>query len=54
MPLGLVHEGTVIRCFSVVCTIGTPQTILTEEVRLEFMFPADEASERHHLALIGA
>jgi transcriptional regulator with XRE-family HTH domain len=51
VPIGLIHEGAVIRYFSMVCTIGTPQTVLTQELRLECMFPADKASEERHLAL---
>ncbi len=54
VPIGLIHEGAVVHYFSMICTIGTPQTVLTQEIRLECMFPADEASEKRHLALIGA
>ena len=36
-----------------VTTVGTPQTIAAQELRLECMFPADEATELHHSILIG-
>ena len=51
-PLGLRHADGPIRYFSMVSTIGTPQTVLTQELRLECMFPADEASDQRHLALM--
>ena len=31
--------------FSMVATVGTPQTIAAQELRIECMFPADEATE---------
>ncbi|MBV8885413.1 MAG: hypothetical protein JO235_15660 [Chroococcidiopsidaceae cyanobacterium CP_BM_RX_35] len=39
--------------FSMVTTVGTPQTIAAQELRIECMFPADEATEIHHSILIG-
>jgi len=36
-----------------VTTVGTPQTIAAQELRIECMFPADEATEIHHPILIG-
>ena len=39
--------------FSMVTTVGTPQTVAAQELRLESLFPADEATERHHAALFG-
>jgi hypothetical protein len=36
-----------------VTTVGTPQTIAAQELRIECMFPADEATEAHHIEMIG-
>jgi transcriptional regulator with XRE-family HTH domain len=33
--------------FSMVTTVGTPQDVTAQEIRLESFFPADEATERH-------
>ena len=33
--------------FSMVTTVGTPQDVTAEEIRLESFFPADEATEAH-------
>jgi transcriptional regulator with XRE-family HTH domain len=52
VPLGLIHDGAVIRYFSMVCSVGTPQTILAQEFRIECMFPADAESEALHHGLI--
>jgi hypothetical protein len=35
-----------------VSTVGTPQTIAAQELRVECLFPADELTETHHLALM--
>ena len=54
IPLGFVSEGVVLRYFSMVTSVGTPQTIAAQELRLECMFPADEATEARHLQLLAA
>ena len=54
IPLGFVRDGEVLNYFSLVSTIGTPQTVLTQELRVECMFPADELTETRHIALMGA
>ena len=43
-----VGSGT-IALFSMVATVGTPRTVVAEEIRLETMFPTDEAMERAYL-----
>lgn len=48
IPLGLIEDGLVLRYFSLVTTVGTPQTAAAEELRLESMMPADEATESWH------
>jgi transcriptional regulator with XRE-family HTH domain len=52
IPLGFVREGIDLRYFSMVTTVGTPQSIAAQELRVECMFPADEATEAHHLQLL--
>jgi transcriptional regulator with XRE-family HTH domain len=51
IPLGFVSEGVVLRYFSMVTSVGTPQTVAAQELRLECMFPADDATEARHLQL---
>ncbi len=52
IPIGFVKDGVVLRYFSMVATVGTPQTIAAQELRLECMVPADDATERQHLELM--
>jgi hypothetical protein len=33
--------------FSMVTTVGTPQDVTAQELRLESFFPVDPATERH-------
>ncbi len=49
IPIGFVAEGRTLDYFSMVATVGTPQTISAQELRLECMFPADDATEAWHL-----
>jgi len=37
-----------------VTSVGTPQTIAAQELRLECMFPADDATETRHQQLLAA
>jgi transcriptional regulator with XRE-family HTH domain len=53
IPLSFVKDDTVLNYFSMVTTVGTPQTVAAQELRIECMFPADEVTERHHAAMIG-
>ncbi len=53
IPLSFVKDGNVLHYFSMITTVGTPQTIAAQELRLECMFPADEATELHHSSLMG-
>jgi transcriptional regulator with XRE-family HTH domain len=52
VPLGLVREGKILSYFSMVSTVGTPQTAAAQELRLECMLPVDEETERLHEALL--
>lgn len=54
IPIGFVHEGVVLRYFSLVTTVGTPQSAAAQELRVECMFPADDATEARHRRLLDA
>jgi transcriptional regulator with XRE-family HTH domain len=54
IPIGFVKDGKVLNYFSMVTTVGTPQTIAAQELRIECMFPVDEATEANHLQMIGS
>ena len=53
LPIGFVKEGRVLNYFSMVSTVGTPQTVAAQELRVECMFPADDETEAWHLAHFG-
>jgi transcriptional regulator with XRE-family HTH domain len=44
VPLTFVKEGFVLSLFSMVTTVGAPQAVAAQELRLECMFPVDDAS----------
>lgn len=52
IPLSFVKDDRVLNYFSMVTTVGTPHTVAAQELRIECMFPADEATETHHAALM--
>ncbi len=54
IPLCFVKDAVTLNYFSMVATVGTPQTVTAEELRLECMFPADEATEARHSKFISA
>jgi len=51
IPVRFVWQGACLSYFSMVATVGTPQTIAAQELRLECMFPADDATEAAHRKL---
>jgi transcriptional regulator with XRE-family HTH domain len=53
IPIGFVKGDNILSYFSMVTTVGTPQAIAAQELRIECMFPADETTETNHLATIG-
>jgi transcriptional regulator with XRE-family HTH domain len=53
IPLSFRKDDKVLNYFSMVTTVGTPQTVAAQELRIESMFPADEETEREHLRLLG-
>ena len=46
LPIHIKKDGLEIRLFSTIITLGTPQDVTLQELRIETFFPADEASER--------
>ncbi len=46
VPIVFARGGRSWRFFSTVTTLGTPQDVTLQELRLECFFPADEATER--------
>jgi transcriptional regulator with XRE-family HTH domain len=53
VPIGFIKQDKVFSYFSMVTTVGTPQVVATQELRIECMFPADDATEALHEALMG-
>ncbi len=52
IPMNFVKDGQVLSYFSMVTTVGTPQTVAAQELRIECMFPADDDTERLHRTLV--
>jgi hypothetical protein len=52
IPLAFIKGGVKLNYFSMVTTVGTPQTVGAEELRLECLFPADDATEEAHSGFV--
>ena len=52
VPIGLNKDGAALNYFSLITTVGTPQTVMAQELRIECLFPADDATDRAHLAML--
>lgn len=48
IPLTLSKDGVAMSYFSLLTTVGTPLAVAAQELRLECMIPADEATEHGH------
>lgn len=48
IPLAFAKGGVTLNYFSMVTTVGTPQALAAEELRIECLFPADEPTEAAH------
>jgi len=46
VPVGFARDGRAFAYFSTVTTLGTPQDITLQELRIECFHPADEATRR--------
>ena len=51
-PIAFVRDGQMLSYFSMITTVGTPQTVTAQELRVECMYPADEATELAHSRLM--
>ncbi len=54
IPITFEKDGRTLSYFSMVSTVGTPRTIAAQELRVECMFAADDATEAWHEATFGA
>jgi len=54
IPMSFVKNGAMMNYFSLVTTVGTPQTIAAQELRVECMYPADDDTEVFHAKLLAA
>jgi transcriptional regulator with XRE-family HTH domain len=45
LPIHFRRGDTSLRLFTTIATLGTPRDITTEEIRIEFFFPLDDAAE---------
>lgn len=52
IPLSFVRDGRTLDYFSMVTTVGAPQTIATQELRIECLYPADDQTDMRHRALM--
>jgi transcriptional regulator with XRE-family HTH domain len=53
IPISFVKGKQVLNYFSMITTVGTPQTVAAQELRIETMFPADDATESYHMKMLG-
>jgi transcriptional regulator with XRE-family HTH domain len=53
VPLAFTKGEMTLNYFSMITTVGTPQTIAAEELRIECMYPADDATEELHARFVG-
>ena len=54
IPISFRKGDTVLNYFSMVTTVGTPQTVAAQELRIETLFPADETTENEHASFLSA
>ena len=48
IPIDLFKDGQTMSYFSLLTTVGAPQTVAAQELRVECMFPSDESTESLH------
>lgn len=54
LPMVLRKDDLVLRFFTTIATLGTPQDVTLQELRVECFFPADEATDERVRRLAGA
>jgi hypothetical protein len=47
VPVRFVRDDVAVSYFSMVTTVGTPQDVTAQEIRLEAFFPVDVATDEH-------
>jgi hypothetical protein len=47
LPVEFERDGLELSYFSMVTTVGTPQDVTLQEIRVESFFPADERTGKH-------
>jgi hypothetical protein len=52
IPISFIEGGQTLSYFSMITTVATPQIIATQELRIESMFPLDDATEARHSLLL--
>ncbi len=52
IPIAFAKGSERLNYFSIVATVGAPRAVAAEELRIESLFPADEATERSHGPLL--
>ena len=52
IPINFVYNGQMLSFFSMVTTVGTPQSITAQELRIECLFPADDETEERYTQLM--
>ena len=52
IPIRFMYDGKILSYFSMLTTLATPQGIATQELRIESMFPMDEATETQHARIM--
>jgi transcriptional regulator with XRE-family HTH domain len=53
LPIHIRKDGIELRLFSTIMTLGTPQDVTLQELRVETFFPADEESELNWRKMTG-
>ncbi|MBV8208854.1 MAG: helix-turn-helix transcriptional regulator [Burkholderiaceae bacterium] len=54
IPMSFVKDGAVMNYFSLITTVGTPQIIAAQEIRIECIYPVDDETEVLHARLLAA
>ena len=52
IPISFIKEDQLLNYFSMVTTVGTPQTVAAQELRIQCIFPADKMTEMCHVELM--
>ena len=52
VPITFLRDGEKLGYFSMLTTVAAPQTVATQELRVESMFPVDEETETRYLQLM--